>query len=102
MNETSRSKEFDINDMVDKVFKQVGKDQQGYLTLQDFKTIMLSDTADVWKSAVLNLEGNVNVTKETWTLPICIDTCYLHRCSIMMICKRIFASVNCLLFFNKK
>ncbi|BFY98360.1 hypothetical protein BsWGS_01400 [Bradybaena similaris] len=64
MNETSRSKEFNINDMVDKVFKQVGKDQQGYLTFQDFKTIMLQDTADVWKSAVLNLE----VAGETATI----------------------------------
>ncbi|CAG5123669.1 unnamed protein product, partial [Candidula unifasciata] len=64
MNEADKSTKVNINEMVDKVFKQVGKDQQGYLTLQDFKTIMFSDTADVWKSAVLNLE----VDGETATL----------------------------------
>ncbi|KAI8789215.1 G-protein coupled receptor 126, partial [Biomphalaria glabrata] len=46
----------DLDAIVDAVFKQVGKDKVGYMTFEDFKTIMLSDDDAIWKSAVLNLD----------------------------------------------
>jgi dual oxidase len=55
LNEADNSK-LDMDAMVDTVFKQAGKSNQNFLTFQDFKKILFSDTADIWKSAVLNLE----------------------------------------------
>ncbi|CAL1526685.1 unnamed protein product [Lymnaea stagnalis] len=56
LNEAGDGQNMNINNMVDAVFKQLGKDKVGFLTLEEFKSIMFSDTDDVWKSAVLNLD----------------------------------------------
>lgn len=66
--------------MVDAVFKQAGKDKQGFLTFQDFKTIMFSDNSDVWKSAVLNLEGNKFRGQSVFR-------CWINWCLIKLECK---------------
>ncbi|XP_055864170.1 dual oxidase 2-like [Biomphalaria glabrata] len=54
MNEAEQKSDLDA--IVDAVFKQVGKDKVGYMTFEDFKSIILSNNDAIWKSAVLNLD----------------------------------------------
>ncbi|KAK3766013.1 hypothetical protein RRG08_002256 [Elysia crispata] len=56
LNDTEDANNVDINSIVDRMFQQMGKGKTGFLTLNEFKTIMFSDTADLWHSATLNLD----------------------------------------------
>ncbi|XP_059174875.1 dual oxidase 1-like [Physella acuta] len=63
LNEATDTKALDINSMVDTVFQQAGKHDEGYLTFEDFKNIMFSGNDGLWKSAVLTLEVGGGVAK---------------------------------------
>ena len=56
LNDADDGNSVDINGIVNRIFQQMGKGHQGYLTLNEFKTIMFSEAADLWQSATLNLE----------------------------------------------
>uniref|UniRef100_A0A0B7AIC9 NAD(P)H oxidase (H2O2-forming) n=1 Tax=Arion vulgaris TaxID=1028688 RepID=A0A0B7AIC9_9EUPU len=56
LNEAGNSKTVKVDDLVDAVLKQAGKEELGYLTMEDFKNIIFSNADEIWKSAVLNLE----------------------------------------------
>ncbi|GFR66431.1 dual oxidase [Elysia marginata] len=56
LNDSEDGNNVDINSIVDRIFQQMGKGQKGYLTMNEFKSIMFSDTADLWQSATLNLD----------------------------------------------
>ena len=46
--------------MVEKVFRELGKSQDGYLTVQDFKSIFLGDEdTEIWQAATLKLDGRI-------------------------------------------
>ena len=49
-----------VDQMVDKVFRQLGKGAADDLTLEDFKKIMFDETDDIWKTAVLDLNGRAD------------------------------------------
>ncbi|XP_012942535.1 dual oxidase 2 [Aplysia californica] len=55
LQETPDQGNVDIDNMVNTVFAQLGKGKNDYLTFKDFKSIMFSESDDVWKSAVLDL-----------------------------------------------
>ncbi|KAK3803212.1 hypothetical protein RRG08_013795 [Elysia crispata] len=56
LNDETGNKKVDINAMVDKVFREMGKEAAGYLTVEDFKTIMLSGDTEIWQAATFKLD----------------------------------------------
>lgn len=60
LNDSEDGNKVDINSIVDRIFQQMGKGQNGHLTMDEFKTIMFSDTADLWQSATLDLDVTSN------------------------------------------
>ncbi|GFO25868.1 hypothetical protein PoB_005237300 [Plakobranchus ocellatus] len=63
LNDNEGSNSVDVNSIVNRIFQQMGREKQGYLTMTEFKAIMFSDTADLWQSATLNLDVNPDAPK---------------------------------------
>ena len=84
LNDETGNKKVDINAMVDKVFREMGKEAAGYLTVEDFKTIMLSGDTEIWQAATFKLDGMFVVLKDYRKL--CGLECGLLAFTVIIVC----------------